>query len=123
MGQATEAHGRCAMMIHINGKFYLCRPVPAGEHAEKAFRLTPLDRRGRKGEPYDVTRDELGIVACTCGDYTFRRQDEPNGPCKHGAALIALGLLEPDAAAAEADPAEWPAWTDQARFAPNRRGA
>jgi hypothetical protein len=51
------------------------------------FRLWSLHGKGQ----YDVTTDE-GRVTCTCPDYRHRRRDAGE-TCKHGDALVLLGML------------------------------
>lgn len=46
------------------------------------------------GEVYSVGPDELGRIGCDCPDYRYRRSEEAKAmPCKHGRALIALGVF------------------------------
>ena len=44
---------------------------------------------------YSVARDASGRVTCTCPHFRIRLADDPAaGPCKHGAAVEAAGLLK-----------------------------
>lgn len=52
-----------------------------------AWRLT-----SEAGDVYVVHQDQWAIN-CTCPDAVYRRQNAPK-PCKHGAALLALGMLK-----------------------------
>lgn len=57
--------------------------------ADPAWRLVKTD-----GTHYDVTW--LNGGTCTCGDFTYRRQQKDPKGCKHCAALRTLGLLRRD---------------------------
>lgn len=83
------------LVLTIKGTAYDVAPLDAGECGSRAFRLTKAD-----GAAYDVVRT-AHTVECDCGDYEFRHRGTA-GLCKHGRALVALGLVE---APAEAPPA------------------
>jgi hypothetical protein len=53
----------------------------------KAFRLTKDN-----GDFYDVSRDVYGL-ACTCGDFVWRREGIDPAGCKQTRNMKALGLL------------------------------
>jgi hypothetical protein len=53
-----------------------------------AFALANTDT----GHTYHVHRDTHGEVCCDCADHTLRRAGSGR-PCKHGKALIDLGLI------------------------------
>jgi hypothetical protein len=74
-------------------------PIAAEDREVRAaWRLAKAD-----GTAYDVHLDGHG-VHCTCPDHVFKHEGRPAGPCKHGRALIASGLL-PVASSAPAAPA------------------
>jgi hypothetical protein len=84
----APASGRCSLRLSINGVSYRVRPIrPEAFGGIRAFRLTKGD-----GATHDVSLDVHG-AACTCGDWTFRREGiDPTG-CKHIRAAKACGLL------------------------------
>ena len=55
-----------------------------------SFRLRKIQGSGA----YHVARSEVGFVECTCPDFVQRGRAEWR-MCKHGRALIALGLIPP----------------------------
>jgi hypothetical protein len=69
-----------------------------------------LDKRSGDGEVYDVHRTVNGLVVCDCPSYetTFKGTADT---CKHGKALVAMGLLDAPSwsAPVEAAPVEPPA--------------
>jgi hypothetical protein len=75
--------------VAITGFVYSVAPVAvAPEIGTVAYELHKLDT----GNRYHVVRDGFGLVRCDCPDYEFRR--DGTGPlCKHGAALVAKGLV------------------------------
>jgi hypothetical protein len=85
----AEPAGRCSLRLTINGTAYSVRPIDAGFAGVRAFRL-------RKGDAavYDVVQELDGGIVCDCPDFTFRREGLTDRPCKHGAALVALGIFE-----------------------------
>ena len=86
---ARTPHGTCRLTLTINEAAYAVKPVPCDPTAAlKCYELRKAD-----GERYHVSRHAHGIE-CTCPDFIFRRDGLTAEPCKHGAALIALGLLD-----------------------------
>jgi hypothetical protein len=81
----------CSMTVEINGQSYGVEPIDPGECGTKAFRLA---KRWADGAVYDVIRDNDGHVACDCPDYECRHRGNGFGLCKHGKALVALGLID-----------------------------
>jgi hypothetical protein len=79
-----------AMTIEISDVRYACDPLDPGESGTRAFRLT---KHGKDRDVYDVIRRPDGSVACDCPDYEFRRDGLTAEPCKHGRALVELGLM------------------------------
>jgi len=69
---------------------YGVRPIDPGFAGVKAFRLT---KQAGEGDVYDVVQTLDGI-RCDCADHVFRREGNSANPCKHGAALVAVGLLD-----------------------------
>jgi hypothetical protein len=77
-------HGKCRLVIQINGCDYVLRRVKLGPRgkASKSWSLTKAD-----GTCYYVTRENASI-SCTCPDHRSR-----GSRCKHLRALVAAGLL------------------------------
>ncbi len=88
-----------SLALAIDHVVYQVEPIPAGEFGSKAFRLV---KRAGDGAVYDVVRTHDGLVECDCPSYetTYRGTC---GTCKHGSAMIAVGLIDA------------PAWTPPAR--------
>jgi len=84
------ASGRCSCRIRINGTNYRLKPVPC--HPSIGSRAYQL--RKDIGTVYTIVRAVHGLVECDCADYVLRRDGITPFPCKHGQALIALGMLE-----------------------------
>lgn len=84
------ASGRCSCRIRINGTSYRLKPVPC--HPSVGSRAYQL--RKDAGAVYTIVRTVHGTVECDCADYVLRREGATPFPCKHGQALIALGMLE-----------------------------
>lgn len=112
------ARGKTRLFLVIDDKQYLVRreAIDPESGAERCYRL-----RNAEGNVYHVARVHYPETAshvneCDCPDFVFRRSDHSNGPCKHIGALVAHGLLDPDDADWEADPTDWPAWTNSERF-------
>lgn len=76
--------------IEINDTRYSVDPIDPGECGSKAYRLT---KRGGDRAVYDVIREHGSIVACDCPDYEARRRGNGYELCKHGRALVELGLM------------------------------
>jgi len=68
----------------------MVQPGPAGEFGTKAFRL--VKKSGGEGV-YDVVRTHDGLVSCDCASYEVSHKGTVS-MCKHGAALVSLGLLD-----------------------------
>jgi hypothetical protein len=77
-----------ALVVVIRGVGYQVTPLDPGPDHARAWRLAKSD-----GEVYDVCRECDGLTTCTCPHYEFRLRGNSASPCKHGAALIQLGLL------------------------------
>jgi hypothetical protein len=90
-----------AMTIEISDVRYACDPIDPGESGTRAFRLT---KHGKDRDVYDVLRRHDGTVACDCPDFEFRHEGLTDAPCKHGRALVELGLM-PAPLAPESAPA------------------
>jgi hypothetical protein len=79
-----------ALVVVIRGVGYQVTPLDAGPDHARAWRLSKSD-----GEVYDVCRARDGrTTSCTCAHYTYRLEGT-SAVCKHGAALIQLGLIAP----------------------------
>jgi hypothetical protein len=78
-----------SLAVTINGQAYQASPIEPGGFGTKAFRLA-----GEQGQVYDVIRTHFGLVECDCPHYEMRLKGNCCDCCKHGAALVALGLLE-----------------------------
>ena len=87
-----------SLALAIDHTVYMVEPIPAGEFGSKAFRITKKSDRS----VYDVVRTHDGLVACDCPDYEIRRKGMTAEPCKHGKALVAMGLLDAPTAVANA---------------------
>jgi hypothetical protein len=96
------------LTITLGGKSYGVESIPPGGFGDRAWRLS-----GPEGQVYDVIRTHFGIVECDCPSYEFRLKGNCITPCKHGAALIAVGLLQaPEPVEAPAAD-EWAAHDDE----------
>jgi hypothetical protein len=92
------AHGKYSLTLSIRGTKYRVLPVACQCEASKCYELRKAD-----GTAYHVSRHEHGI-SCTCPDQTWKREGLTDLPCKHGAALLALGMLDAPAYGAPARP-------------------
>jgi hypothetical protein len=88
---AAAPHGTCRLSVTINGTSYSARPVTPADLGFGLRRAWTLRRSG--ADPITVTETIEGPVTCECGDYEWRRAGLTDRPCKHGAALRALGLI------------------------------
>jgi hypothetical protein len=79
-----------SMTLAVNDVRYACDPIDPGEFGTRSFRLC---KRSGDHAVYDVIRQHDGIVACSCPDYIARHQGNGYGLCKHGKALVELGLM------------------------------
>src|SRR5512143_9607 len=88
---AREPHGRCRLILQVNGRHYTVRPTPVAGPSfgiTRAYRLLRID----SGDIYDVAVHRDGHRECTCPDHVFRREGIDPAGCKHARALAALGL-------------------------------
>lgn len=85
-----EARAESDGSILINAVPYDVEPIPAGEFGSIAFRLS---KQMGDGAVYDVVRTHLGLVECDCPDYEARHRGNGFGCCKHGRALVELGMV------------------------------
>src|SRR5262249_22821613 len=85
---APPVHGVCRLTLNISGTKYRVKPIRPGFAGRKAFQLRKTD-----GMRYTVVRTLEDTINCDCGDYAWRRDGLTDQPCKHGAALVACGLL------------------------------
>lgn len=76
--------------VRINGAGYDVEPIPPTEDETVAYRLARHDNEA----VYDVVRTRGGVVECGCPDYEHRHRGNGFGLCKHGQALVRLGLVE-----------------------------
>lgn len=79
-----------SITIQVSDIRYSVDPIPSGDLGTKAFRLS---KHSGDHLSYDVVRQHDGIVACDCPDYERRHRGNGHGMCKHGRALVELGLL------------------------------
>ncbi|WP_422932200.1 hypothetical protein [Singulisphaera sp. PoT] len=94
-----------SLALAIDHAVYMVESIPAGGFGSKAFRIV----KKADGAVYDVVRTHDGLVACDCPDYEVRRKGITAECCKHGRALVAMGLLDaPTAVANAAAPAAEP---------------
>lgn len=94
-----------SIVIEINDTRYACDPIAPGECGSKAFRFC---KASGAHEVYDVIRTHAGTVECSCPDYIARHQGNGYGTCKHGRALVELGLMPAPIAPEFAAPAPAP---------------
>jgi hypothetical protein len=80
--------------VEIKGASYTVEAIEAGEFGTAAYRVVKLVN----GEAYDVIRTHAGAVECSCPDWVVRHSDKGTC-CKHGRALMELGLLDAPAPA------------------------
>lgn len=90
---AAPARGTARLTVTINGTPYSARllPIDPGAGVARAWRLKRHD-----ADSIVASIGTDGRARCECGDFEFRRSGDPSaGPCKHLAALAAVGLLSP----------------------------
>lgn len=76
------------LTIDIKGTTYEVETFLACDTGNRVVRLTA------KGKSYDVEATADRVV-CGCPDWKFRHADLPGRSlCKHGAAVVAIGLLD-----------------------------
>lgn len=78
-----------SVVIRINDVRYGADEIPAGEFGVQAWRLS---KASGDHEVYDVIRTHRGLVECSCPSYVSTHAGT-SSYCKHGRALIQLGLL------------------------------
>src|SRR5206468_684886 len=89
------AHGTARLYLGIVASgtqtLYTAKPVPVDPDSGVArmVRLAKVDGSAR----YHVARLADGSIDCDCPSYEFDHRQRDNGPCKHGAACLASGLL------------------------------
>lgn len=81
-------HGKCRLLLGINGDVYNCRLEPGMAVRGRVWRLKKLTGE-RKGQVY-LAGKVSGTLACSCFDAL-----NTGGRCKHLGALVAAGLLSP----------------------------
>jgi hypothetical protein len=86
--------------LTIKGTVYHVEAIPPGEDGTAAFVLTKPN-----GDTYAIIHRHDGILACDCPDWVCRRDGITHTPCKHGAALVAAGLLKAPTPPLAPDPA------------------
>lgn len=79
-----------SLALAIDHIVYQVEPVAPGEFGTKAFRLA---KKGADGAVYDVIRTHAGLVECDCPSYEATHRGTISA-CKHGRALVQLGLLD-----------------------------
>lgn len=79
-----------SITIRINDVRYAVDPIAPGEDGTRAFRLC---KASGDHEVYDVIRTHSGICECSCPDYEARHRGNGHGMCKHGRAMVELGLM------------------------------
>lgn len=79
-------HGKCRLIIEINGVPYVVKKLKS---TSRHFKQWQLVRRDERGQPVYRQVIKAGCeIACTCEDAFYR-----GARCKHQRALIAAGLL------------------------------
>ena len=87
------------LTLTIRGTDYAVTRLEPGPDHTRAWRLEKL---GGKAEVYDLARTREGLVACDCPSYTSTHEGTAS-TCKHGQAMIEVGLIKvPSHAAAVA---------------------
>ena len=81
------------LALAIDHIVYAVEPIRGLQDPDiiRAFRL---EKKSDRDAVYDVSRTALGFVACTCPDYVARQEGNGFGMCKHGRALVEMGLLD-----------------------------
>jgi hypothetical protein len=78
------------LTVEIKGVDYDVEYLGSGPGWTKGYRLT---KRLGRADVYDVVRTDSGLVHCDCPHYRFRLEGNGFGLCKHGEALVSLGML------------------------------
>ena len=84
------------ILIPIEGKTYRAEPIPGTDPAPVQWRLTRLHPPLEDG-PYYACKLRDGSTQCDCAAWTYSVEDPTSdapAPCKHLAALAALGWLD-----------------------------
>lgn len=76
-----------SLALSIDHQVYSVEPIQSA----KGFRLT---KQAARDDVYDVVRTSEGLVTCSCPSYQNTFADTVS-TCKHGDALLKMGLLEP----------------------------
>src|SRR4051812_26305950 len=79
------------LTLTINGVAYVVMPIAPGPDNVKAYRLV---KHGAGETVYDVAQTTAGLVECDCPSYESTYRGNGLETCKHGRALIMVGLLE-----------------------------
>lgn len=74
------------LYLAIGDRFYRVQPLEAIRPVLRAWKLTKGD-----GTAYELHADQHGL-SCTCGDFTFRHQNDGQ-LCKHLESLVRATLL------------------------------
>ena len=90
-GQGEEGRPQ-AILIAVGGKTYRAESLPERGLAASLWRLTKLP--DPEDSPYYVASLRDGSRRCDCAEWTYQVAEIPDAPpCKHLAALEALGWL------------------------------
>jgi hypothetical protein len=80
------------VLVPIGGRTYRAEPVAPTPLAPRLWRLTRLP--ASEDGPYYAGRLRDGSTRCDCAEWTYQVQDVAEAPpCKHLAALAALGWI------------------------------
>src|SRR4051812_4369650 len=79
------------LTLTINGTAYHVEPIAPGPDNTRAYRLV---KRGSDEAVYDVCRTAAGLVECDCPSYEATYRGNGLETCKHGRALIMVGLVD-----------------------------
>jgi hypothetical protein len=80
------------VLVPIGGRTYRAEPIEPTPLAPKLWRLTRLG--GSEDGPYYAGRLRDGSTRCDCAEWTYQVLDVAEAPpCKHLAALAALGWI------------------------------
>lgn len=86
----TRDARRTLRLVPIRGKTYVAERVAGTPLAPRQWRLTRLPTA--EDGPYYVCRLAAGATQCDCAEWVYQ-DDEARKPCKHLAALAALGWI------------------------------
>jgi hypothetical protein len=102
-GRSVQPKSRpltASLDLLIRDDVYSLTSISPGEDGSRAWRL---EKRGDGDAVYDVIRTHSGLVECSCPSYIATHAGT-SSTCKHGQALVIVGLLEAPAAVAQPDP-------------------